>query len=100
MPFIDLSDPEEMLSLLLDYVEDELSESPKDARRGQFLSRLIEELSDLEERFSALSDKERARALREMIASIDPEFKSDPVAEHLAACAEEIDRINSQDAAQ
>ena len=47
MPFIDLSDPEEMLSLLLDYVEDELSESPKDARRGQFLSRLIEELSDL-----------------------------------------------------
>jgi hypothetical protein len=99
MSFINWSDPEEMLSLLLEYVEGEWSESHADPRRRQWLSTLLEDLSELERRFSALAAGGRLAALHETSTAIDAEFASDPVAEHLAHCAEEIDRINREQAA-
>lgn len=99
MSFIDWSDPEEMLSLLVEYVEDELNDSHEYDRRRRFLSKLMRQLSDLEERFSTLRNEERPGALRSMLSSIDAEFENDPAVEHLADCAGELERINIQNAA-
>lgn len=96
--FINWSDPEEMLSLLLEYVEGEWSESHADPHRRRFLCTLLEDLSDLERRFASLSGAGRLAALHETIAALDAEFASDPVVEHLAHCAEEIERINREQA--
>jgi len=95
MAFIDLSDPEEMLSLLIEYVEDERSESDSDKRRHAFLSGLVVTLLELEQEFTALSGTERVERLNKIIAEFDMEFEHDPVVEHFLALVEELERINS-----
>ncbi len=92
MSFIDWSDPETLFSLLVEYVEDERGECRDDARRREFLGRLVAQLSDLEARAHGLSDEDRSNALREMAAAIDTEFEDDPVVQHLSDCAEELER--------
>ena len=91
MSFIDWSDPEAMLSLLVEYVEDERGECRDDARRRRLLDRLVAELSELETR--RVPDEARSDALREMAAAIDAQFDGDPVAQHLCDCADELERI-------
>ncbi|HJU39627.1 MAG TPA: hypothetical protein VJ724_08645 [Tahibacter sp.] len=93
MSFIDWSDPEAMLSLLVEYVEDERGDCGDDARRRRLLDRLVAGLSDLETRLHRVPDDERCGALRDMAAAIDAEFDDDPVAQHLRDCAEELERI-------
>ena len=100
MSFIDWSDPDVMFALLLEYVQDALSECHGDAPRRRFLSDLVEDLSALEARFPSLPDGERAGALRELIVSADSELERDPVVEHLEHCAQELDRIRGQRAAR
>jgi hypothetical protein len=95
MAFIDLSDPEEMLSLLIEYVQDEQSEADNDKRRYAFLSGLVGTLLELEQEFTAWSGTERVERLKTMIAEVDREFEHDPVVEHLSALVEELERINS-----
>jgi hypothetical protein len=95
MAFIDLSDPEEMLSLLIEYVEDEKSEADSDKRRYAFLSSLVETLLELEQEFTALSGTARVERLNKIIAEFDMEFEHDPVVEHFSALVEELERINS-----
>lgn len=92
MSFIDWSDPETLLSLLVEYVEDERSECRDDARRREFLDKLVAQLADLEARAHGLSDEDRSSALREMAAAIDAEFEDDPVVRHLSDCADELER--------
>jgi hypothetical protein len=95
MAFIDLSDPEEMLALLIEYVEDERSEADGDKRRHAFLSSLVGTLFALEQEFTALSGTERVERLNTIIAEFDMEFEHDPVVEHFSALVEELERINS-----
>ena len=95
MPFIDLSDPEEMFSLLIEYVEDELNESDGKTGRRTFLSKLVEALFELEQEFTTLSGTERVELLKNIIAEVDMEFQHDSVVEHLLALVEELERINS-----
>ncbi len=94
MSFIDLSDPEEMLSLLIEYVEDERNEAYGDSRRNGFLSWLVAALVELEPRFSALSGSQRVQSLERIRAAIDIDFNRDPVVEHLSALIEELGRIS------
>jgi nicotinamide riboside kinase len=94
MPFIDLSDPEEMLSLLIEYVEDELNEADGKTGRRTFLSKLVEALFELEQEFTTLSGTERIEILKNIIAEVDMEFQNDSVVEHLLALVEELERIN------
>jgi hypothetical protein len=98
MSFIDWSDPEALLTLLLEYVQDELGDSYGDAGRRRFLSALVQELSTLERRFPTLPDDERVESLREIIDSVDSAFRSDPVVEHLVHCAQELERIGREHA--
>jgi hypothetical protein len=98
MAFIDLSDPEEMLSLLIEYVEDEQSEADGDKRRHAFLSSLVETLVELEQEFTALSGTERVERLKIIIAEVDREFEHDPVVEHFSTLVEELERINASTA--
>jgi hypothetical protein len=97
MAYIDWSDSEDMFGLLLDYLYDARSDA-EDSGRRSFLSRLIADLEALQERFDALPGVEAVSRLREIHDSIDEEFAEDPVIEQLAACADELDRINSQSA--
>jgi hypothetical protein len=93
MTFVDWSDPEDMFGLLIDYVTDERSES-EDPRRRTFLSDLLSSLAELHERFAGLTAVQRIEALRELHRSIDQEFESDPVAQHLEDCAAELERVD------
>lgn len=99
MSFVDWSDPEEMFSLLSEYVEDELGGSHDDAARRHFLAGLVRQLSALEGDFPNLSDDARVAALRGITAGIDAEFDDDPVVRHLVECAYELERIGGQNVA-
>lgn len=93
MPFIDWSDPEAMFDLLVEYIADEHSEATDSTRRA-FLLRLREQLAELQESFGALPPLEAIDALRAIRQSIDREFDTDAVVEHLSACVEELERVH------
>ena len=93
MTFIDWSDPEEMLGLLVEYVADELAESAGDPDRGRFLDQLSRDLRGMATRSIDSADAAIARALREVLDSQPSEFATDPVMAHVAACVEELQRI-------
>jgi len=90
MAFVDFSDPEDMLDLLLDYVTDELSEAEDPARR-RFLSALLQSLGELQD--DSLLPPQRIAALRALHRSVDAEFEDDPVVRHLEDCATELERL-------
>ena len=92
MSLIDWSDPEEMFGLLVDYVADEQQDAEESTRRA-FLSRLREQLEELQDSFETLSADEAISALRNIRHSIADEFETDPVVEHLSACVEELERV-------
>lgn len=92
MAFVDFSDPDDMFALLTDYVIDERSEA-EDPQRRRFLSGLLDSLADLQEQFPGLTAAQQIKCLRELHRSIDAEFESDAVAQHLADCAAELERI-------
>lgn len=98
MPFIDWSDPEEMLGLLIEFVTDERGEAEGTGRR-RFLSSLLKNLLGLQERFAALTPADALGSLRAIHRAVDADFEDDPVVEHLRACADELERINEQRAA-
>ena len=98
MPFIDWSDPEEMLGLLVEFVLDERNDETRDLARQRFLSKLCVDLSAHQEGFGSLPHAERVRLLRDIQQSIDKEFSDDPVVEHLVACGNELERIAGHDA--
>lgn len=92
MPFIDWSDPEEMVGLLAEYVADQRADAG-DSQRRRFLSRLLADIARLQDAFGSLSAGQRLEALRTIHASVDRDFGDDEVAGHLAACIEELERI-------
>jgi hypothetical protein len=94
MTFINWSDPDEMLTLLTEYVSDELSQSTHDRARTDFLAALLDELTTLEDEFSALSPDASIAALRAIYEAQPGEFLSDPVLVHVEACIEELTRIS------
>jgi hypothetical protein len=93
MPFIDWSDSEEMVGLLIEYISDEGNESHGDRKRNRFLSNLIAEITELEERFSKQFNAEAINQLQKIYNSIDSEFKEDPVTVHIRDCIEELERL-------
>ncbi|HYK01240.1 MAG TPA: hypothetical protein VE974_05745 [Thermoanaerobaculia bacterium] len=95
MTFINWSDPEEMLTLLVEYVSDELSQAAHDRGRTEFLTDLLEELAALENDFGALSPDASIAALRSIHEAQPGEFLADPVLVHVEACIEELARINA-----
>jgi hypothetical protein len=97
MSLIDWSDPEEMFGLLVEYVMDEQNEAG-DSNRRRFLSGLKRQLLELQELFVKLPPVDAIKALRAIHRSVAIEFENDPVAEHLEACADELQRIHEHDA--
>jgi len=95
MTFINWSDPDEMLTLLTEYVSDELSQATHHRSRTEFLTALLEDLTALENEFSALSPDASLAALRSIYEAQPGEFVSDSVLTHVEACIEELTRINA-----
>jgi hypothetical protein len=95
MAFVDFSDPEDMLDLLIDYVTDERSET-SDPQRRRFLSGLLDSLAELQEQFSGMTAIQRVASLRELHRSLDAQFESDPVAQHLEDCAAELEHLSER----
>jgi hypothetical protein len=98
MSFIDWSDHEEMLGLLLEYVADEAATSQGDPARVAFLRTLLQRLESVAEA-ELESVRQIADALREIRSSQFVEFMADPVLDHLDDCMEELERIATQRAA-
>jgi hypothetical protein len=93
MTFIDWSDPDEMLGLLVEYVADELAdEHARD--RAQFLEDLSRDLARLAASEPSAEDIESS--LMALVDSQAREFTADPVMEHLEACVDELRRIHGQ----
>ena len=96
MTFIDWSDREEMIGLLLEYVSDERNESAGDEERAGFLDNVAQELAVAGDTVSSVSTDQTIQMLR-LIADSQPRaFAGDEVMTHLQACIEELERINLQ----
>lgn len=95
MSLINWSDSEEMLGLLSDYVSDARGEAKAGSAREAFLAELAIELHELTERVIAMSSEETIARLREICDS-QRDFADDPVLTHVAACIEELERIEIQ----
>lgn len=93
MSFIDWSDAEEMLGLLVEFVADERGLAHGDPARRQFLARLASSLIALQERSTTLPAGTVMEALRSISSCVEEEFATDVVVEHLLACVEELERI-------
>ena len=93
MPFIDWSDPEEMLGLLIEFVADERAETGQDRERASFLERVHAELAHLSDDAPAMSPDEVIDRLRAVHGSQIVAFPGDPVLVHLEHCIEELERI-------
>jgi hypothetical protein len=87
MTFIDWSDSEEMIGLLIEYVADQRNESHADPKRQNFLSGL---LADLQE------EQPDLKRLQKIYDSMDPDFKNDDVAVHVHDCIEELKRLKDE----
>jgi hypothetical protein len=85
MTFLDWSDSEELIGLLIEYVSDERNES--DGERRAFLSDLLTNLQ---------SEQINAVRLQNIYESVDPDFKNDDVIAHLHDCIEELKRLKQE----
>jgi hypothetical protein len=85
MTFIDWSDSEEMIGLLIEYITDQRNESDVDRRK--FLSDLLKDLE---------SEEVNVVRLQSIYESINPDFRSDDVVVHLHDCLEELKRIKHE----
>jgi hypothetical protein len=95
MTFIDWSDPEEMLGLLIEYVADERAEIRQDRERASFLAEVLAELIDLSENVRAMPPDEVTDRLRAVHGSQSVAFPGDPVLAHVEHCIEELERIRN-----
>lgn len=86
MSLIDWSDPEEMLGLLMEYVDDEIGANI-DRERATFLRELRRALE------SVTAGDSAADALRQIDSDQPREFRDDDVLVHLRDCIEELERI-------
>lgn len=93
MSLIDWSDPDEMLGLLIEYVDD-AAIAEGDPDRAVFLRELSRDLEELAARRFAAVDR-IADAICEIRAMQPGEFLNDDVITHVDACVEELRRIGS-----
>jgi hypothetical protein len=94
--FINWSDSHEMLGLLSEFVADERRDSIDDPARAHFLAGVLEELAELTARINETNDHDSIDKLRMILASVDGEFRADPVLEHVQACIEELEHIRDR----
>ena len=83
-----------MLGLLSEYIADERSASVDDSMRRRLLDQLLSDVSELAGTEDSLPPEDLITRLREIERSQD-ELIGDPVHDHLLACIEELERINS-----
>lgn len=95
MIFIDWSDSEAMLGLLVEWVADELNASG-DPARADFLAGLWAELSALADRYDATSPDELIEKMRAVYQVCADELLGDPALEHLVDCIEEMERLRAE----
>ncbi|HSE40698.1 MAG TPA: hypothetical protein VLH08_08030 [Acidobacteriota bacterium] len=88
MPFIDWSDSEELLGLLIEYISDEKNEAFRDKERHRFLSKLLNDLTQ-----AIGQSRNPTHDLTRIYDSIDNEFKEDPAVIHVRDCIEELRRL-------
>ncbi len=99
MTFIDWSDSEGMVGLLVDFVADESKECGADKEREDFLANLLRELTTIEQRISAIPATQTIRALKGLREGVAHEFANDPVMVHIEACIEELVRVHDHERA-
>jgi hypothetical protein len=93
MSLIDWSDPEEMVGLLIEFVDDEAIAAHGDRERSQFLIELARALRAVGPDFDSIGQIEMA--LREIHDAQPRDFAGDPVLVHVEACIEELQRIRT-----
>lgn len=95
MAFIDWSDAEGMIGLLLEYIADEKIEAQGDPARVRFLAGLLQQLRQTSAELEGRPLQAVVRRLKELHASVDREFEADVAVEHLGDCIEELERLTA-----
>jgi hypothetical protein len=95
MPFIDWSDPDEMLGLLAEYVADE-AVAERDPLRRTFLDELSMTLATLASSSEDRPARQTIDSLRDIHDSQPREFGADSVLVHVDECMQELERIVAQ----
>ena len=97
MSIIDWSDPDEMLGLLAEYIQDECLEEHGDHERAVFLRELSRCVKSLASHATSPTHTVLAQ-LRDIYNAQPGEFLRDPALIHLQDCIEELSRIVEQSA--
>lgn len=95
MTFIDWSDSEAMLGLLLEWIADERDASANSARRD-VLTGLSAELAELADRYDETPPEELIASLRALYDARSDEVPGDPALAHLADCIDEMERLRRE----
>lgn len=95
MSFIDWSDSEAMLGLLVEWVADERNTAGNTAREA-FLAGLSAELSELAGLQDTMSLDELITSMRTLYQAHVDEDPGDPALAHLADCIEEMERLRGE----
>lgn len=95
MSFIDWSDAEAMLGLLVEWVADERG-AARDSARADFLAGISAELSELADRQDLVSLEELIESLRALYERRAEELPGDPALLHLADCIDEMERLRAE----
>jgi hypothetical protein len=98
MTFINWSDSEEMLGLLVEYVADERSDAHHDPERRRFLGELRAGLAELAEQIPTISAEDAIERLGGIHRSWADDFAGDPVLAHVEDCIGELARIRKLEA--
>lgn len=96
MEFIDWSDAGGMFDLLLDLVAGEEADCPDGSERQLFLADLLEQLRGVESRFPEVAASQVIQDLKDIHDSVDTEFASDRVVDHLRDCIVELERVEGR----
>lgn len=95
MSFIDWSDSEAMLGLLVEWVVDERT-GAEDPARAEFLGRLSSDLSRLAEGHEDMTLDELIERMRVVHEAGVGESAGDPALGHLADCIEEMEKLRGE----
>ena len=93
MTFIDWSDAEEMVGLLVEYVADEESDERAHRDRAKFLRDLSSALRVIASQTPDVPVEQTIASLRTIRESQSREFAADAALVHLDDCIEELERL-------
>ena len=95
MTFIDWSDADGMIGMLVDFVADERAKCRNDPERLHFVEDVLAQLQAVEANVQEIHAEATIQSLEVLHGSADSRFSCDPVMLHLKDCIDELERVEN-----